>query len=299
MDPFIAPLASAIFMVAAYVAGSVKVVNEGEAALVERFGRYRRTLSPGLNFTLPIVDSIIIDTTREQVFDVPPQDAVTRDMVQVKADAVVFWEIDDLYKVHYQVDDIKTAIENFILTSLRTAISQMTMNELLGARSDINSTLLSDLNSVTDEWGVRIRRVDVKDLDFDEDVLQSMEDLRIAQERKEAVIVEAQGRKQAAIEDAESRRAAAIAEAQGLMEAVKIISGDSEVAAEKKEALQDIVKFLVAQRYVDASQKIGESPNAKILFMDPSKLTEALTDLVAHEDAGALPGSGLTDTLNG
>ena len=292
MEPLIAPLASAVFLVAAYVAGSVKIVNEGEAALVERFGRYRRTLSPGLNFTLPVVDTVIIDTTREQVFDVPAQGAVTRDVVQVQADAVVFWEIADLYKVHYQVDDIKAAIENFVLTSLRTAISQMTMTELLSARSDLSSTLLTDLNAVTDDWGVRIRRVDVKDLLFDEDVLQSMEDRRIAEVRREAVIVEAQGKKQAAIEEAESRQAASIAEAQGLMQAVKIISNDTDIESDKKEALQEIVKFLVAQRYVDASQKIGESPNAKVLFMDPGKLTEALTDLVANEDASALPGGG-------
>ncbi|NJR67212.1 MAG: SPFH/Band 7/PHB domain protein [Synechococcales cyanobacterium CRU_2_2] len=276
------------------MAGSIKIVNEGEAALVERFGRYQRTLSPGLNFTLPVIDTVIIDTTREQVFDVPPQDAVTKDVVQVKADAVVFWEIDDLYKVHYQVDDIKTAIESFVLTSLRTAISQMDMTELLSARSDLSSTLLQDINSVTDEWGVRIRRVDVKDLKFDEDVMQSLEDLRISREHKLAAIVQAEGRKQVAIEEAESRRAAAIAEAQGLMEAVKILSHNSEVESEKKTALQDIIKFLVAQRYVDASQKIGESPNAKILFMDPNKLSEALGELIAHEEIGSLPGSGRT-----
>jgi regulator of protease activity HflC (stomatin/prohibitin superfamily) len=292
MEPLIAPLASAIFAVAAYVAGSIKIVNEGEAALVERFGRYQRTLSPGLNFTLPLVDTVIIDTTREQVFDVPAQDAVTKDVVQVKADAVVFWEIDDLYKVHYEVDDIRAAIESFVLTSLRTAISRMDMTELLTARSDLSSSLLQDINSVTDEWGVRIRRVDIKDLKFDEDVMQSMEDLRISRERKSAAIVEAEGKRQVAFEEAESRRAAAIAEAQGLMEAVNILSNDSQVDAEKQQALQDIIKFLVAQRYVDASQKIGESPNAKVVFMDPSKLTEAIGELVAHEGIGGLPGSG-------
>ncbi len=294
MEPLIAPLASAVFMIAAYVAGSVKIVNEGEAALVERFGRYRRTLSPGLNFTLPMVDSVIIDTTREQVFDVPAQDAVTNEGVSLKADAVVFWQINDLYKVHYEVDDIKAAIENFVLTSLRTAISQMTMMQVLSARSDLSASLLADLNVVTDGWGVSIRRVDVKDVTFNEDVLKSMEERRIAEERKQSAILEAQGKRQAAVEEAQSRREAAIAEAQGLMEAVKIISNNSTVEAEQKQALQDIIKFLVAQRYMDASQKIGESPNSKILFMDPSKLTEALSELVAQEDLN-LPGGGRSE----
>lgn len=290
MDLF-APLTTVVFVAVAYIAGSVKIINEGEAALVERFGRYRRTLAPGLNFTIPIVDTIVIDTTREQVFDVPPQDAVTSDGVPLKADAVVFWEIKNLYKVHYQVDDVKEAIENFVLTNLRTAVSQLSLMEVLAARSDLNNTLLAELNQVTDDWGVNIRRVDVKDIEPSESVMRSMEQRRVAAERKAAVILEAEGKKRAAIEEAESRRAAAIEEAEGIREAVHRIADAVRTNPDQQHALKEVVKYLVAQRYVDASQKIGESPNAKVLFMDPRSLTDALDELVAG-DTPNLPGGG-------
>ncbi len=287
----LSPLLSMVFISAAYIAGSVKIINEGEAALVERFGRYQRTLAPGLNFTLPIVDTIVIDTTREQVFDVPPQDAVTMDGVPLKADAVVFWEIKDLYKVHYNVDDVKEAIENFVLTNLRTAVSQMSLMEVLAARSDLNSTLLTELNSVTDDWGVNIRRVDVKDIDPSESVVKSMEMRRVAEEQKAAAILEAQGKKQAAIEEAESRKVAAIYEAEGIREAVQRIAEAVQSDPNQQLALKEVVKYLVAQRYVAANEKIGESNNAKVLFMDPRSLTDALDELVAG-DTPTLPGGG-------
>lgn len=275
----------------AYIIGSVKIINEGEAALVERFGRYKRTLAPGLNFTVPIVDTIVIDTTREQVFDVPPQDAVTMDGVPLKADAVVFWEIKDLYKVHYNVDDVKEAIENFVLTNLRTAVSQMSLMEVLAARSDLNSTLLTELNSVTDDWGVNIRRVDVKDIDPSESVVKSMEMRRVAEEQKAADILKAQGKKQAAIEEAESRKVAAIYEAEGIRDAVQRIAEAVQSDPNQQAALKEVVKYLVAQRYVAANEKIGESNNAKVLFMDPRSLTDALDELVAG-DTPTLPGGG-------
>jgi len=290
MDLF-GPLMSMVFVSVAYIAGSVKIINEGEAALVERFGRYQRTLAPGLNFTLPIVDTIVIDTTREQVFDVPPQDAVTMDGVPLKADAVVFWEIKDLYKVHYNVDDVKEAIENFVLTNLRTAVSQMSLMEVLAARSDLNSTLLTELNSVTDDWGVNIRRVDVKDIDPSESVVKSMEMRRVAEEQKAADILKAQGKKQAAIEEAESRKVAAIYEAEGIREAVNRIAEAVQSNPNQQMALKEVVKYLVAQRYVSANEKIGESNNAKVLFMDPRSLTDALDELVAG-DTPTLPGGG-------
>lgn len=290
MDLF-APLTTVVFMAIAYIAGSVKIINEGEAALVERFGRYRRTLAPGLNFTIPVVDTIVVDTTREQVFDVPPQDAVTSDGVSLKADAVVFWEIKDLYKVHYKVDDVKEAIENFVLTNLRTAVSQLSLAELLAARSDLNSTLLAELNQVTDDWGVNIRRVDVKDIEPSKDVVKSMEQRRVAEDNKKAVILEAEGKKQAAIEEAESRRAAAIEEAEGIREAVNRIAEAVRSNPDQQNALKEVVRYLVAQRYVEASEKIGSSNNAKVLFMDPRSLTDALDELVAG-DLPNLPGGG-------
>ncbi len=293
MDFIFAPLISATFAVVAYVIGSVKVVNEGEAALVERFGRYRRTLSPGLNFTVPFVDTLIIDTTREQVFDVPPQEAVTADGATVSADAVVLWQISELYKVHYEVDDVKEAIESLVLTTLRTRISRLTVKETFTAREELRSSLIAELNTSAREWGVVIRNVNINDITLSPEMRKEMENARIAEDRKRTSILEAEAKSEAAMREADSRRQAAISEAEGIVAAVNMISEMLEKHPQNKGALQDVLKYLVAQRYVAASQSISESNNSKVIFMDPHSLTEAVNELIAHVPEGDhLPGAG-------
>ena len=288
---FLAPVAPLIVGIIAYVAGALKVINEGDAALVERFGRYRRTLQPGLNFTIPVVDTIIVDTTREQVFDVPPQVAITADDVYLKADAVVFWRILDLRRVHYEVDDIKAAIESIVLTALRDQIGRMPMDQIIVSREEISNKLLRKLDEVTASWGVKVTRVEMKDVTPSEEVLKSMDRVRTAASEQEAAISIAEGKKQSMILEADSRRQAAIAEARGIVEAVQLISAAIRENPGNQDVLKEMVRFLVAQRYVDASQKIGESTNSKVLFMDPRSLTDALDELVAGEST-VLPGTG-------
>jgi regulator of protease activity HflC (stomatin/prohibitin superfamily) len=281
-----APLAPLVVMIIVYIAGAIKIINEGDAALVERFGRYRRTLHPGLNFTLPIVDTIIVDTTREQVFDVPKQEAITADDVYLTTDAVVFWRIIDLRRVHYEVEDIKAAIESIVLTALRDQIGRMPMDKIIVAREEISNKVLRRLDEVTDGWGVKVTRVEVKELKPSEEVLKSMDKIRTADSEKQATVSVAQGKKDAMILEAESRR-----QAQGIVEAVKLISGAIDKNPGNQEILKEIVRFLVAQRYVDASQKIGESNNSKVIFMDPRTLTDALDELVVSNN-DPLPGTG-------
>ncbi|MFZ4666139.1 MAG: SPFH domain-containing protein [Prochlorotrichaceae cyanobacterium] len=287
---FLAPLAPLLVAIVGYVAGSVKVINEGDAALVERFGRYRRTLQPGLNFTIPLVDTIIVDTVREQVFDVPAQEAITSDDVYLKADAVVFWRIIDLRRVHYEVDDIKAAIESIVLTALRDQIGRMTMDKIIVAREEISNKLLRKLDEVTESWGVKVTRVEVKDIKPSDEVLKSMDKIRAAASEKEATVSVAQGKRESVILEAESRRQAAISEAEGIVEAVRLISASIQNQPGNQQILREIVRFLVAQRYVDASQKIGESSNSKVIFMDPRSLTDALDELVSSSEN--LPGAG-------
>lgn len=288
---FLAPLAPLVVAIVAYVAGSIKIINEGDAALVERFGRFTRTLKPGLNFTIPVIDTIIVDTTREQVFDVPAQDAITADDVYLKADAVVFWRIMDLRRVHYEVDDIKAAIESIVLTALRDQIGHMPMDKIIASREEISNKLLRKLDEVTQSWGVKVTRVEVKDIKPSEEVLKSLDKIRTADSEKQATVSVAQGKQEAMILEAESRRQAAIAEAQGIVEAVKLIASAIQQNPSNQEILREMVRFLVAQRYVDASQKIGESTNSKVIFMDPRSLTDALDELVVS-NADNLPGVG-------
>lgn len=288
---FLAPLAPLIIGIVAYLGGSIKIINEGDVALVERFGRYRRTLQPGLNFTIPIVDTIILDTMREQVLDVPPQDAITADDVYLKAHAVVFWRIIDLRRVHYEVDDIKLAIESIVLTALRDQIGRMTMEKIIVSREEISNKLLRKLDEVTESWGVKVLRVEMKDVKPSEEVLKSMDRIRTAESEKEAAVSVAQGKRDAAILEAESRRQASIAEAQGIVEAVRLIAGSIQEHPANQAVLREIVRFLVAQRYVDANQKLGESNNSKVVFMDPRSLNDALDELIMSPSEN-LPGSG-------
>jgi regulator of protease activity HflC (stomatin/prohibitin superfamily) len=295
MDFIVAPLASLFFGVAAYVVGSVKIINEGEAALVERFGRYQRTLAPGLNFTLPVVDQIIIDTTREQVFDVPAQEAITADSVYVKTDAVVYWKIENLRMVHYGVDNIKEAIENLALTTIRSEIGRLTLDQTFTSRSTISSSLLDELNRVADTWGVEIKRVEVKDIRPNDEVIRELEKVRIAEAGQKARIADAEGKRREAQAQSESRREASVAEARGLVEAMQLISEAMKDRPDGQQALQDLIKFLMAQRYVEANQKIGESNNSKILFMDPNSLNQSLDHLIGHSGDNSLPGGGRRD----
>lgn len=260
-------------LILGYIVGSVTIINEGYQALVERLGRYKRTLKPGLNFIVPILDTIVWEaTTREQVLDVPPQKAITKDNVSLEADAVIFWKILDLESAYYKVDDIERAIADLALTMLRSSIGQMELEATYASRADINRELLAQLAVSTRKWGVEVTRVEVKDIKPAKTVLDSLEKERAAVSEKRAAILEAEGKKQAAISEAE-----------GTVEALRLIARALETHGNSREVLQ----YLVAQRYVDGNYRLSESPNSKILFMDPKALNEALEELLRDPARGA------------
>lgn len=262
-------LAALALVIIGYTIGSVKIVNQGSEALVERLGRYHRKLTPGMNFVVPFMDSIVLeDTTREQVLDVEPQEAITKDNVCLTVDAVVYWRILELERAYYAVEDVELAIKNLVMTTLRSAMGQMKVEETYSSRSEINQTLLNQLDEATATWGVKVTRVEVQNISPPNTLLESM-----AQQRA-----------------AEIRKRAAISEAEGTVESMRLIADALRAQPNTREVLQ----YLVAQRYVDANQKLGESPNSKVVFMDPRALTEALGELM-----GTDPDSGLGDSAGG
>ncbi|MGA1602080.1 MAG: SPFH domain-containing protein [Prochlorothrix sp.] len=296
MDAFLAPVLATLLAIAGYVSGSVKIVNQGDVALVERLGRYRRTLQPGINFTLPLIDSIIVDTSREQVLDVPAQESITADNVPIQADGLVYWKIVDLYLVHYGVDDVKLAVESTVLTTLRNEVGKRTLQGLLTARNEINDALLRELDESTENWGVKVTRVELKDIILPDDVRASMAKAKAAENERAAAMEVAEGLRQAAEEEAKGRKEAAKLEAEGISAAITQI-----MATLREQGVKDpeqdaqvfhrLLKYLVAQRYMDATEKIGESTNAKILFMDPQDLHQAMDDLIETSSSN-LPGKG-------
>jgi regulator of protease activity HflC (stomatin/prohibitin superfamily) len=236
---------------------ALKIISEGNEALVERLGKFNRKLPPGLHLITPLIDTIVVeDTNREKVLDIPPQNTITKDNVSLKVDAVVYWQIIDLEKTFYVVEDIHHAIENLVLTTLRSEIGRLDLEETYSARDALNKTLLRQLDEATSNWGVKITRVEVQELQPAQAIVESLEQERAAKSKKRAEITEAEG----------------------LVQSIEMISG----ALDRSRTRQEVLQFLLAQRYVEANEKIGTSDNSKILFMNPRDLTEAMTDLITE-----------------
>lgn len=236
---------------------SIKIINEGNEALVERFGQYSRKLNPGLNVVLPLLETIVVEeTTREKVLGIEPQYAITKDNVSLKVDAVVYWQIIDLERTFYVVEDIKKAIENLVLTTLRSAIGRLKLEETYSSRDKINQSLLEQLDEATANWGVKVTRIEVREISPAKNVMDSLELERAA----------------------ESKKRAEIAETEGIVQSIELLSAVLKTKPDAKRVLE----FLVAQRYVEANEKLGSSPNSKVLFMDPKALNEAMQGLMGQ-----------------
>ncbi len=248
--------AALVLLIVGSTIGSVKIVNQGTEVLIERLGKYRTTLKPGVNFIVPFLDTVVWEeTTREQVLDIPPQEAITRDNVSLKADAVVYWRILDLKKAYYAIDNVEKAVENLVLTMLRSEIGQMELEKAFAARKELNQSVLQELDEATEPWGVKVTRVEVRDILPARTVLESMEQERAAEIKKRAAILEAEG---------------TAAYMRQLSEVLKSQPNGKEV-----------FQFFLAQKYVDANYRLGESNNSKIVFMDPKAMSEAITDLLS------------------
>lgn len=284
------------------VANSVRIVNQGNMALVERLGSYSRRLEPGLNFTVPILDRVVFEETiREKVLDIPPQQCITRDNVTITVDAVVYWRIIDMERAYYKVENLKMAMVNLVQTQIRAEMGRLELDETFTARTQVNENLLRDLDIATDPWGVKVTRVELRDIAPSKAVQDSMELQMSAERKKRAAILTSEGEREAAINsargkaeaqvlaaEAEQKAAILAAEAeqkvvvlraqaerqdqilraQGTAEAMKIIAAALREDPKTKEALQ----FLLAQSYLDMGRTIGHSESSKVLFMDPSSI---------------------------
>jgi len=301
------------------VAGSVKVVNQGNEALVERLGSYNKKLEPGLNFVIPFLDKIVYkETIREKVLDIPPQKCITRDNVSIEVDAVVYWRIVDMEKAWYKVENLQSAMVNLVLTQIRSEMGQLELDQTFTARSQINELLLQDLDIATDPWGVKVTRVELRDIIPSQAVQESMELQMSAERRRRAAILNSEGEREAAINsargkaeaqilDAEARQKATILQAeaqqktivlqaqaerqqqvlkaQATAEAMQIITNTLKSETNAQQALQ----FLLAQNYLEMGTKIGSSDSSKVMFMDPRTIPatlEGMRSIVADATNG-------------
>ena len=271
-----------------YFFSSARVIEQGSEGIVERLGRFHTTLEPGLRFIIPFVDTLIVESVRERTTDVARQKVITKDALSIDVDAIVYWRIDDVEKSYYNIDDVEEALRNLVLAEIRAQFGQLELTETFSQIETTNAMLLRRLEAVTATWGITVLRVVIQEITRSDEIRRATERVLLAESERQASLEEAEGKREAAIAESEGRKQSAIAEAEGIVQAVQLISSALQGRPENQAVLQQVVQFLVAQRYVDANQQLSTSDNAKVVFMDPRALSEAVSDLIYDGDPSKL-----------
>ncbi|MBP6918897.1 MAG: SPFH/Band 7/PHB domain protein [Legionellaceae bacterium] len=295
-----------VFLALTLLSMGVKQVPQGYECTVERFGRYTKTLQPGLAIIIPFVDRVGVKLSlMEQTLDIPAQEIISSDNAMVKVDAVIFYQVVDCAKAAYEVKDLETAIRNLIMTNIRTVLGSLDLDSMLSQRDQINTRLLVVIDQATTPWGIKVTRVEIKEIAPPKDLVESMGRQMKAERDKRATILEAEGQRQSAILRAEGEKQALILQAEGKMEAAYRDSEARErsAAAEAKatdmvsKAISDgnvqAVNYFVALKYIEALGKIASAENQKVILMplEASNVLGAIAGIA--ELAKAAMGKGL------
>lgn len=283
-------IAALVVLVFLLLAG-VKQVPQGYNYTVERFGRYIKTLKPGLNLIIPVFDRIGAKmNVMEQVLDVPTQEVITRDNATVSADGVVFYQVLDAAHAAYEVRGLENAILNLTMTNIRSVMGSMDLDGLLSKRDEINDRLLRVVDEAAAPWGIKMTRIEIKDINPPADLVEAMGRQMKAEREKRANILEAEGFRQAEILKAEGQKQSQILEAEGEREAAfreaeareRLAEAEAKATLMVSEAIaqgdSQAINYFVAQKYVEALKEIASAPNQKVIMM-PLEATSLIGSL--------------------
>ena len=291
-------------------AKTIKIVPQSSVLLIERLGKFNRVAGSGLNIIVPFLDSprgvfwtnvrpgLTSIDLREQFIDLPPQPVITRDNVTINVDSVVYWQITDPIKAVYEVADLIGGIVQLTITGMRSVMGEMDLDHTLSSRDQINNKLRIILDEATDKWGVKVTRVDVKNINPPEDVRITMEKQMTAERNRRALVLQAEGDKQAAIARAEGEKQAAITRSEGIKESaileaegaaqarLRAAAAEAQAIAQISQAIgntEQTAQYLINARYIESLRDMSRSNNSKVVFM-PVETSGLLSTIGAFKE---------------
>jgi regulator of protease activity HflC (stomatin/prohibitin superfamily) len=284
---------------------SVKVTSSSRSMLVERLGKYNRQLSPGLSFVLPGVEKVVShESLKERVLDIPPQQCITRDNVSIEVDAVVYWQLLEHSRAYYAVDNLQAAMVNLVLTQIRAEMGKLDLDQTFTTRSEVNEVLLRELDQATDPWGVKVTRVELRDIRPTPGVQQAMEQQMTAEREKRAAILRSEGEKESQLNAARGRAEALVLDAKAKQEALLLeaeaqaqqqrllAKARAEAATELASAIEanpaaaESLRLLLAKDWMAMGQEMAQAKGGSVLMVDPQSPASLLAALKGLQEKG-------------
>ena len=302
MEAFVLAVIAAM---AAVGVSSLKVTSSSRSMLVERLGKYNRQLKPGLSLVLPGLERVVShESLKERVLDIPPQQCITRDNVSIEVDAVVYWQLLEHPRAYYAVDNLQAAMVNMVLTQIRAEMGKLDLDQTFTTRQDVNEVLLRELDQATDPWGVKVTRVEMRDIRPSQGVQQAMEQQMTAEREKRASILRSEGEREAQINAARGRAEALVLDAKAKQEALLLeaeaqakqqgmlalarAEAAKELAAaiEAHPAAAESLRLLLARDWMAMGQQMAQAPGGTVLMVDPQSPASLLAALKGLQEKG-------------